>query len=112
MTTTTATIIKAPAMNKQKNVHNLDSLQGEICRLKLEVKKIEERLDRNLDYMQDNYWTMMMNSFFFKEGRRKNGGSHFFNHEGFNATINTIAANIADKASEKLHGWMNTFFGK
>ena len=100
-------------MREKKNIHNLDSLEREIYRLRLQAKNMEGKLDKNLDYLQDNYWNMTMNSFFCKDGSKKNGdASNFFKHEGFNATINTIAGNIADKASERLHGWMNNFFGK
>lgn len=99
-------------MKEKKNIHNLDSLEREIYRLKLQAKNMEGKLDKNLDYLQDNYWNMTMNSFFCKGDSKKNGGgSNFFRHEGFNATINTIAGNIADKASERLHSWMNDFFG-
>jgi len=103
-------------MREKENIHNLDSLEREIYRLNSEAKNIEEKLDKNLDYLQDNCWTMTMNSLFSKNESRKNGDTgfwkNFFKHEGFNTTINTIAGNIADRASEGLHGWMNNFFGK
>ena len=103
-------------MKEKKNIHNLDSLELEIYRLQLEGKNMEEKLVKNLDYLQDNYWAMAMNSFFNKTERKKNGESrfwkNFFKQEGFNTTINRIAGNIAGKASEGLHGWMTNFLGK
>ena len=100
-------------MKGEKNIHNLDSLEREIYRLKLEAKNLEGKLDKNLDYLQGNYFNLTMNSFFCRDDSKKNAGAaHFFKHEGFNATINTIAGNIADKASERLHSWMSNFFGK
>jgi hypothetical protein len=99
-------------MKEKKDIHNLDSLEREIYRLKLQAKNMEGKLDKNLDYLQDNYLSMTMNSFFCKDDGKKNGDGSNFKHEGLNATINTIAGNIADKASERLHSWMNSFFGK
>ncbi len=100
---------------KRKKIHNLDSLEAEIYRLKSDARNIEDTLDKNLDYLQDNYWTMTMNSLFCKDDHKKNGESSFwksfFRHETVNTTINTIAGNIADKASEGLYNWMNNFFG-
>lgn len=102
-------------MKEKKNIRNLDTLDGEIYRLKLETKNIEQKLDKNLDYLQDNYWRMTMNSLFCKDDNNtKEDGfwKNVFKHDGVNETINTIAGNIADKASENLHGWMSKFFGK
>jgi hypothetical protein len=103
-------------MKKTKNIHNLDTLEREIYRLKSEAKDIEEKLDRNLDHFQENYWSMTMNSFFCKDENKTNGehsfGKNLFKHEGFNAVVNTIAENIADKATEGLHSWMNNLFGR
>jgi hypothetical protein len=99
-------------MKEKKNIHNLDSLEREIYRLKLQAKNMEGKLDKNLDYLQENYLSMTMNSFFCQDDGKKSRGGSNFKHEGLNATINTIAGNIADKASERLHSWMNNFFGK
>ncbi len=102
-------------MKERETIHNLDSLEREIYRLKLEAKNIEGKLDKNLDYLQDNYWRMTMNSLFCKDDNttREDGfWKKVFKQDGVNETIDTIAANITDKASESLHGWMNSFFGK
>jgi hypothetical protein len=103
-------------MKEKRNIHNLGTLDGEIYRLKLAAKNIEERLDKNLDYLQENYWTMTMNSFFCKDKSKRNGEhsvwENFLKNDDFNTTINKIGGNIADKASEGLHKWMNNFFGK
>lgn len=103
-------------MKKTKSIHNLDTLEREINRLKSEAKNIEEKLDRNLDHFQQNYWSMTMNSFFCKDENKTNGeysfSKNFFKHEGFNAAVNTIAENIADKATEGLQSWMHKLFGR
>jgi len=109
-------VIKNADMKKAKNIHNLDTLEREVYRLKSEAKNIEDKLDRNLDHFQAHYWSMTMNSLFCNDDNKKNGdsgfGKNFFKHEGFNAAINAIAGSIADKASQGLHSWMNNFFSK
>jgi len=103
-------------MKQRKKIHNLNTLDGEIYRLKSEAQNIEKKLDKNLDYLQNNYWTMTMNSLLRQIDNKKYGENsfwkNFFKHDGVNETINTIAGNIADKASEGLHSWMNNFFSK
>ena len=103
-------------MKNIEKIHNLDTLEGEIYRLKSDAKNIEEKLDKNLDHFQENYWSMTMNSFFCKDESKKNGENrfwkNFFKHEGFTAAVNSIAGDITDKATEGLHTWMNNFFGK
>jgi len=35
-----------------------------------------------------------------------------FDQEGFHTTVNTSGGNIADKATDGLHRWLNNFFDK
>ena len=102
-------------MKNIKKIHNLDTLEGEIYRLKSDAKNIEEKLDKNLDHFQENYWSMTMDSFFCKGNKKDDTNSfrkNFFKNEDLKAAANTIAGNIADKASKRLYGWLNSFFGK
>jgi len=103
-------------MKKTKSIHNLETLEKEIYRLKLATKNIEAKLDSNLDHLQENYWSMTMDSFFCKDGNKKDDTNsfrkNFFKNEDLKAAANTIAGNIADKASKRLYGWLNSFFGK
>ena len=46
----------------QKNIHNLDTLEKEIYRLQLKTKNTAEKLNDNLEYLQDHYASMTMNS--------------------------------------------------
>src|SRR5437870_1380368 len=103
-------------MKKAKNIHDLDSLDRELYRLKLEAKKLEEKLDHNLDHLQENYLSMTMNSVFFRHENKKNGDNGFWKsfvrNEGFNSAVNTIAGNVASKAAEGLTDWMAKFVNK
>ena len=103
-------------MKKTKKIHGLDTLEREIYRLRLEAKNIEEKLDQNLDHLQENYWSMALNSFSCSKNTKHNGENGFWKNftesEGFNSAINSIAGNVVEKAAEGLNGWMNKFFSK
>jgi hypothetical protein len=100
-------------MKKEKNIRNLDSLDRELYRLKLEAKNLEEKLDHNLDHLQENYFSMTMNSVFCRHENKNNGDygfwKSFVKNEGFNGAVNTIASNVASKAAEGLTDWMAKF---
>jgi hypothetical protein len=103
-------------MKKAKNIHNFDTLEREIYRLKLEAKNIEEKLDRNLDHLQENYFSMTMNSVFGKSRQHDEtrGGffDSFFKNESFNAAINRMTGIIADKAAAGIEILIDKLFHK
>jgi hypothetical protein len=103
-------------MKKEKNIHNLDSLDRELYRLNLEAKNLEEKLDHNLDHLQENYLSMTMNSVFGRHENKNNGDNGFWKsfvkNEGFNSAVKTIAGNVAAKAAEELTDWMAKFSNK
>lgn len=99
-------------MKQTRNVHSVDTLEAEINRLKLKAKEIEEKLDKNLDHFQENYWLMTMNSLFRRDDKKNDENDswkNFFKFKDLNAAVNRIAEDIADKVSESLHNWMNRF---
>lgn len=51
-------------MEKAKNICNLVTLERELYRLELEARKMEDKLDRNFDYLHDNGFSMFKNAFF------------------------------------------------
>lgn len=52
-------------------IKNLDTLEKEIYRLRLEAKNYESKLEENLDHLQKNYASMTMNSIFNKTSSGK-----------------------------------------
>ena len=104
------------SVKKAKNIHNLDTLEREIYRLKLEAKNIEEKLDRNLDHLQDNCFSMTMNSVFGKSRQHDESKGGFFDsflkNESFNAAINKMTENIADKAATGIEILIDKLFHK
>lgn len=103
-------------MKNRTRIHNIDTLEREIYRLKLEAKNIEDKLDNNLDHLQENYVSMTMNSFFCKKEDKKKDGNGFWRsfvkNEGFTSAMNSIAGTIAAKAAEGLGDWINKFTQK
>jgi hypothetical protein len=45
-----------------KNIHNLDTLEKEIYRLRLKAKNTADKLNDNFEYLQDHYSSMTVNS--------------------------------------------------
>jgi hypothetical protein len=102
-------------MKTEKNIHSLDTLEMEIYRLKLEAKNMEEKLSSNLDYLQENYLSMTINSFSGKNENKDERNSfwkNFIENESIHSAINTIAGNIAEKAAEGVNRWVNATIEK
>ncbi|MBS1573832.1 MAG: hypothetical protein JST09_00895 [Bacteroidetes bacterium] len=51
-----------------KKINSIESIDNEILRLQSKAKELESRLDNSLDFLQDNYSSMIMNSVFSKAG--------------------------------------------
>ncbi|MES1217017.1 MAG: hypothetical protein ABUT20_15995 [Bacteroidota bacterium] len=90
-------------------IKNIESLEGQIRRLQDKAKILEEKLDVNLDYLQDNYSSMIMGSIFNKEGIKNSfAGSFagfFLGNEKLQEAVSNIVNNLAEKATiglEKL----------
>jgi hypothetical protein len=103
-------------MKKIKNIHNLNSLKREIYRLQGEAKNIEEKLDRNFERLEENFPSMVMNSFFHKkrnkEDEKDSYFSSFLKNERINAVVNKITGHITDGAEKKIDELMNKIFNK
>jgi len=101
-------------MKKAKNIHNLDTLEKEIYRLKLEARNIEIKLDKNVEYLQYNYSSMFMNSFFHKRKHEEKERNSFFDsifkNEAFNTTVNKITDRIADRAADAIDSLIDKIF--
>ncbi|SRR6266496_3104558 len=98
------------------NIHDLDTLEKEIYRLKLKAKNIEIILDDNFEKLRHNYSSMFMNSFFQKTKNEKTNGNGFFesifNNETVNAGVNKITDHISDKAIEGIGRLIDKVFKK
>jgi hypothetical protein len=99
---------------KKTKVHNLDTLEREIYRLKLEAKNIETLLDKNAGYLQRNFTSMMMNSICRKQKTKEEERHSFFDsvlkNEKLNNIINKMSGHIADRAAEGIESLLNKIF--
>jgi len=99
-------------MKQAENIHNLDTLEKEIYRLKLKAKNIEEKWDDNFEKLQHNYPSMFMNSFFQKKKEEKTNGNGFFKNDALNAVVNKVTDRVADRAAEGIENLVNKIFHK
>ena len=91
-------------------IRNLDTLEKEIYRLRLEAKNTSEKLENNLDYLQHNYASMTMNSIFSRGSSKNSGGegvkekifTSFWENEKVQKGINRIVDHLADKTVEGI----------
>ena len=102
-------------MKRAKDIRNLDTIEKEIYRLKLEAKNIEEKLDNNLTFLQENYFSMIMNSFFHRRKHKEDEGKtsfmdSFFKSESFRNAVNTAADHIANRAAEGIEKLVDKIF--
>jgi hypothetical protein len=103
-------------MKKANKIHNLDQLEREIYRLKLEARNIEKQLDRNLDHLQDNYFSMAMNSIFGRKKREADDKPGFFESlfrsDGFNAAMSKMTETVVAKAAAGIETLIDKLFNK
>ena len=95
-------------------IRNLDVLEKEIYRLRLEAKNTAEKLENNLDYLQHNYGSMTMNSIFSrstkgsgKENVKLRIFSSFWENEKVQNGINRIVDHLADKTAEGIENLLD-----
>jgi hypothetical protein len=99
-----------------KKIRNLATLDNEILRRRLELKNLEVRLEKNLDYFQENYGSLFMNSFHAfrkKSEHQKNGRGFFeyiFNSDGFRSAFSGFGEHMAERLTEKVEKIMERFF--
>jgi hypothetical protein len=88
-------------------IKNLDTLEKEIYRLRLDAKNTEEKLEENLDHFQKHYASMTMNSIFNrsssgKERIKEKLFNSIWENEKIHDGINKIVGHLADRAAEGI----------
>jgi len=99
-----------------KNINNLESLDREIIRLRSRTKELEKELDEKLDYLQDNYSSMMMKSFLpaiIQRGGIAGGILQFvFQNERLQDSILKLAERLFNKVSDGVEFIVDKIDGK
>lgn len=101
---------------KHTTIHNLDTLEKEILRLRLKAKTTEDELEKNMDYLQENYADMFVHSF-TKKKREHSDEKHtlfesLLKNEHLNTAFNKISEQVADKASAHIENLVDKLFNK
>jgi len=96
-------------------IKNTDTLEKEIYRLRLEAKDRKDKLEKNLDWLQKHYASMMMNSFFnrsssAKEKVKEKIFSSIWENEKIQTGVDKLAGYFAEKASDGLESLLDKLF--
>lgn len=102
---------------KSSRIHNLDSLEKEIYRLKLHSKKLEDKMDENFTHLKENYGRMARNSVFGKKEGMKDAlgagiSGAFFRNERLQQAIDKIVSHLVEKATDGLDSLIDKLFRK
>lgn len=87
-------------------IDSIESLDKEILRLQAKAKGLEQQLDTSLDYLQDNYSSMIMNSVFSPVAAGIKGGvwGAIFSFFLGNEKLMEALSKMADHLLKKLTG--------
>jgi hypothetical protein len=99
-------------MKKGNNIHNLDTLEREIYRLRLEAKNREDKLDDNWEYLQKNFPKLLINSFSCTNKSKANGKESFFRSAFKNEKLNIFIDKIVDRFSDRAADGIDHLFEK
>lgn len=88
-------------------IKNLDTLEKEIYRLRLEARNYKDKLEENLEYLQKHYASMTMNSFFNRNSSTKERVkdkifSSIWENEKIRYGIDKIVGYLAEKATNGI----------
>jgi hypothetical protein len=86
-----------------KNIHDLRSLEKEISRLLREARKLENKLDGNLNYLQEHSSSLMINTLLSSIIKTETVSGTVFNfllqNERLQKTLGKLAEVLVDKAA-------------
>lgn len=103
-------------MKKGSNIHNLDTLEREIYRLRLEAKNKEDKLNDNFEHLQKHFPHLLINSFScrkkYQNNREEDISGSIFKNEKLNLFINKIADKISERASDGIDHLFDKIFNK
>ena len=103
-------------MAKASQIRNLDQLEKDIFRLKLEARQSEGRMNDHIDKLQTQFGSMLRNTVFPKKETAASAASGVVNslleHYGLRHSVSRLLNKLADKAAEGLDGLVERVFRK
>lgn len=97
--------------NRTKHIQSLEALDKEIYRQRLKARGLEKKLDDNLDYLQDNYGSMIRNSV-FKSGLKETIVGTVLGAVLGNNRLQDGLAKMASPLAEKAAEWIEKLVNK
>lgn len=93
-------------------IKNLDTLEKEIYRLRLEAKNAEDKLEENCEYLQKHFASMTMNSIFnrpstAKEKMKEKIFSSLWENEKVRNGLDKIVSYLAEKAADGIESLLD-----
>ena len=93
-------------------IRNLSSLNREIQRLETDLKRKGDQLEMNLNYLQDNYGKMTLNSFMHKpdagrESIKEKIFSAVWENDVVQKGIDSVVSHMAEGASSLIDQFLN-----
>ena len=99
-------------------ITTIESLDREISHLQSKAKQLEGKLDESLDYLQDNYSSMIMNSVLGKSASGLKSGvtgtilSVLLSNEKLTAAFSKIINDLLDRAASGIDRLAEKMTGK
>jgi hypothetical protein len=108
--------IKIDFMKRGSTIHNLDTLEKEIYRLKLEARLKEVKLTDNWEKLFADFPEILTNSLFCRNREKENGketfGQRLFNNEKRSAFVDRIVDKFSDSLADKIDELFEKVFHK
>jgi hypothetical protein len=100
----------------RRRINSLQSLDKEIYRLKLEAKRMEEKMDENFDQLQENFFSMTLNSLLHRRWKNESWSTNIvaglLNNERLQNALSKLISYAAEKTGEGLDALLNRIFMK
>jgi hypothetical protein len=108
--------IKIDYMKNEYTIHNLDTLEKEIYRLKLELRLKEVKLTDNWEKLLSDFPEILTNSLLCRNSEKLNGketfGQRIFNNEKRSAFVDRLVERFSDRIAEKFDELFEKVFHK
>lgn len=103
-------------MKKKEKIHGLDSLEKEIYRLRLQAAEQKKALEKNMEYLHDHGYTLLVNSLFrgkktAAEAKMKAGGG-FPGSGKLKNMVNRVTDRLTDHAADRIATLIEKLFRK
>lgn len=83
-------------------------------RLRLEAKRKEEKISTNIEFFQENFGTMLFNSFSYKKKTNSEHKNNFFESamkdEAIKFAFTKVSSHIADRTVEGIENLISNIF--